>query len=161
MSDSIVVLNHGLVQQEGSPEEVYNYPVNHFVADFLGHSNFFKAVVERRNNASFTVRVDDGNRVVVEHPGDWIEGQPVELVVRAQRLDIFRREDKPPESPVNLFDGKIKDRSYMGGEVSYFVELENGTVIHVIKIATLHPFRRGENISIRISPRDCGLLNRE
>jgi spermidine/putrescine ABC transporter ATP-binding subunit len=161
MSDSIVVLNHGLVQQEGSPEEVYNYPVNHFVADFLGHSNFFNAVVERRNNASFTVRVDDGNRVVVEHPGDWIEGQPVELVVRAQRLDIFRREDKPPESTVNLFDGKIKDRSYMGGEVSYFVELENDTVIHVIKIATLHPFRRGENISIQISPRDCGLLKRE
>lgn len=160
MSDSIVVLNHGLVQQEGSPEEVYNYPVNHFVADFLGHSNFFDAVVERRNSGSYTVRVDDGNEVVVEHPGDWFEGQPVELVVRAQRLEIFPKGGKDPESSVNLFDGRIKDRSYMGGEVSYFVELENGTVIHVIKIATLHPFRRGEEVSIQISPRDCGLLNR-
>ena len=49
----------------------------------------------------------------------------------------------------------------MGGEVSYFVELENGTVIHVIKIATLHPFRRGEEVTIQASPNDCGLLNRE
>ena len=161
MSDSIVVMNQGLVQQKGSPEEVYNYPLNHFVADFLGHSNFFNAVVERRNGENLTVKADDGNEVTVEHPGDWTEGQPVELVVRAQRLDIFRRDSKKPESSVNLFNGTIKDRSYMGGEVSYFVELENGTVIHVIKIATLLPFRRGEEVTVQISPKDCGLLNQE
>jgi len=161
MSDRIVVLNQGLVQQEGSPEEVYNYPVNHFVADFLGHSNFFNAVVERQNKGSFTVRVDDGNEVVVEHPGDWKEGQPVELVVRAQRLEIFPKGKRNPELSINVFEGTIKDRSYMGGEVSYFVELRNGTMIHAIKIATLHPFRRGEDVAIQVSPKDCGLLNRE
>jgi putative spermidine/putrescine transport system ATP-binding protein/spermidine/putrescine transport system ATP-binding protein len=161
MSDSIVVMEQGVVLQQGSPEEVYNYPVNHFVADFLGHSNFFNAVVEKRDGDYVTVQVDDGNEVTAEHPGDWTQGQPVELVVRAQRLDIFPRESKKPESTVNLFNGRIKDRSYMGGEVSYFVELENGTVIHVIKIATLHPFRRGEEVTIQVPPRDCGLLNRE
>jgi hypothetical protein len=49
----------------------------------------------------------------------------------------------------------------MGGEVSYFVELENGTMMHVIKIATLHPFRRGEDVTIHVPPKDCGLLNRQ
>jgi putative spermidine/putrescine transport system ATP-binding protein/spermidine/putrescine transport system ATP-binding protein len=161
MSDRIVVMNQGLVQQKGSPEEVYNYPLNHFVADFLGHSNFFNAVVEKREGENVTVRVDDRNEVIAQHPGDWTQGQTVELVVRAQRLNIFRRGSQEPDSTVNLFDGKIKDRSYMGGEVSYFVELENGTVIHVIKIATLHPLRRGEEVTIQMPPKDCSLLHQE
>jgi putative spermidine/putrescine transport system ATP-binding protein/spermidine/putrescine transport system ATP-binding protein len=161
MSDSIVVMEQGVVLQQGSPEEVYNYPINHFVADFLGHSNFFNAVVQKRDGDFVTVRAEDGTEVTAEHPGDWAEGQPVELVVRAQRLDIFQRDSKKVESSVNTFSGKIKDRSYMGGEVSYFVELENGTMMHVIKIATLHPFRRGEDVTIQVSPKDCGLLNRQ
>ncbi len=64
MSDKIVVMKDGLMQQEGPPETVYNYPVNHFVADFLGHSNFVDAVVVGRENDQFRVRVEDGNELL-------------------------------------------------------------------------------------------------
>ncbi len=161
MSDKIVVMKQGIVQQEGDPEEVYNYPVNHFVADFLGHSNFFDGVILSREGDMIKVKVDDGNEVTVHHPGDWKEGQPVRLVVRAQKFTIRPQGEKGPDSEVNCYNGTIKDRSYMGGEVSYFVELGNGTMIHVINIAKMSPFRRGAAVTIQVPPEYCGLLRRE
>jgi len=160
MSDTIVVMKQGIVQQQGSPEEVYNFPVNHFVADFLGHSNFFDAVVKNREGDTVVVKTDDGNEVRAFDPLGRSDGLPVELVIRAQRINIFKQGDKGFSPDSNLFDGTIKDRSYMGGEVSYFVELENGTMIHVIKIATMNPFRRGEKVVIQVPPSDCSLLER-
>ncbi|MGD9151160.1 MAG: TOBE domain-containing protein, partial [Desulfobacterales bacterium] len=85
-------------------------------------------------------------------------GEPVELVVRAQKFELTGSGEGPPEPDMNSFNGTIKDRSYMGGEVSYFVELESGTMVHVIGIAKLTPFRKGEKIRLHVAPRHCGLL---
>jgi putative spermidine/putrescine transport system ATP-binding protein/spermidine/putrescine transport system ATP-binding protein len=160
MSDKIVVMKNGLMQQEGPPEEVYNYPTNHFVADFLGHSNFFNGVVVGREDDHVRVRVEDGNEVLAHHPGDWNEGDPIELVVRAQNFEIFPKGENDLASDTNCFVGVIIDRSYMGGEVSYFVELENKTVLHAIGISKLKPYRRGQGVSIQVQPKHCGLLPR-
>ena len=161
MSDKIVVLKDGLKQQEGTPEEVYNHPVNHFVADFLGHSNFVDGVVAGHEGDWVRIDLADGNTLLADQEGDWTAGTPVEVVVRAQKLGIEYRDDHAPVEEVNYFYGKIKDRSYMGGEVSYFVELENGTVVHVIGLVTRHVFRRGESVAVHVAPRHCRLLARE
>jgi putative spermidine/putrescine transport system ATP-binding protein/spermidine/putrescine transport system ATP-binding protein len=158
MSDKIIVMNDGLKQQEGSPEEVYNYPRNHFVSDFLGHSNFFSGVISNSVGEVVSVRLPDGNEFSVKHPGDWTDGEPVELVIRAQKFELTGTDEGSPEPDMNSFYGTIKDRSYMGGEVSYFVELESGTMVHVIGIAKLTPFRKGEKIRLHVAPRHCGLL---
>ena len=158
MSDKIIVMKQGLLQQEGSPEEVYNYPNNHFVADFLGHSNFFDGVVIGQEGENFKVKVGDGNEILVHHPGDWHDGDLVELVVRAQNFEVSEREKKEKKPGMNCFDGTIIDRSYMGGEVSYFVELGNKTVLHAISISKLNPLRRGQVVWIQVQPKHCGLL---
>lgn len=158
MSDKIVVMNEGLKQQEGSPEEVYNLPNNHFVADFLGHSNFFKGVVARQEGDMVSLKLKDGNAFRVQHPGVWNHGDPIEMVVRAQSFKVASKEAPPPEDGMNTFGGIIKDRSYMGGEVSYFVELEGGTMIHAIGIAKLRPIRKGTSVHVHVAPRHCGLL---
>jgi ABC-type Fe3+/spermidine/putrescine transport system ATPase subunit len=161
MSDKIVVMKDGRKQQEGSPEQVYNYPRNHFVSDFLGHSNFFEGIIAGLDGETVRVKLRDGNEFKVKHPGDWENGEPVELVVRAQKFELTDPDKGPPEPDMNTFDGKIKDRSYMGGEVSYFVELESGTMVHVIGIAKLTPIRKGERIRVHVAPRHCGLLQIE
>jgi putative spermidine/putrescine transport system ATP-binding protein/spermidine/putrescine transport system ATP-binding protein len=158
MSDKIVVMNDGRKQQEGSPEEVYNYPRNHFVSDFLGHSNFFSGVIAGVDGETVSVKLHDGNELSVQHPGEWTHNAPVELVVRAQKFELCYPDQQPPEPGMNTFNGTVKDRSYMGGEVSYFVELESGTMVHVIGIAKLTPFRKGEKIRLHVAPRHCGLL---
>jgi putative spermidine/putrescine transport system ATP-binding protein/spermidine/putrescine transport system ATP-binding protein len=161
MSNKIVVMKDGRKQQEGPPEEVYNYPANHFVADFLGHSNFFGGVVIGREKEGVRIKVDDGNELLVKHPGEWNDGERIELVVRAQKLDIYAQGELPPEPEVNVFHGHIKERSYMGGEISYFVELENGTILHVIHMIKSKPIARGEKVSIQVLPEHCGLLRKE
>jgi putative spermidine/putrescine transport system ATP-binding protein/spermidine/putrescine transport system ATP-binding protein len=158
MSDKIVVMDDGLKQQEGNPEEVYNYPNNHFVADFLGHSNFFDGVVANREGDMVSVDLNDGNQFRVVHPGEWTQGEPIELVVRAQNVKVLSADMPSPEPDMNSFGGTIKDRSYMGGEVSYFVELESGTMVHAIGIAKLRPMRKGTSIRVHVAPRHCGLL---
>lgn len=158
MSDKIVVMNDGLKQQEGNPEEVYNYPDNHFVADFLGHSNFFDGVVSGREGDMVSVDLNDGNKFRVIHPGQWTHGEPIELVVRAQNFKVSSRDAPSPEPDMNSFSGIITDRSYMGGEVSYFIELESGTIVHAIGIAKLRSLRKGTPIQVHVAPRHCGLL---
>jgi putative spermidine/putrescine transport system ATP-binding protein/spermidine/putrescine transport system ATP-binding protein len=159
MSDKIVVMNEGLKQQEGSPEEVYNLPNNHFVADFLGHSNFFKGVVADQEGDMISLELRDGNLFRVKHPGQWKPGDPVEMVVRAQSFKVTSVDEQPPEQGMNTFDGMIKDRSYMGGEVSYFVQLESGTMVHAIGLAKLRPIRKNTSVRVHVAPRHCGLLS--
>jgi putative spermidine/putrescine transport system ATP-binding protein/spermidine/putrescine transport system ATP-binding protein len=161
MSSKIVVMKDGRKQQEGPPEEVYNYPENRFVADFLGHSNFFGGMVVERRDERTRVRVDDGSELLVHYPGDWREGQAVELVVRAQKFEIALQGREHFDTAVNFFKGRIKERSYMGGEVSYFVELENGTLIHVISVIKADPLHVGDDVSIQVPPEHCRLLHRE
>ncbi|MFO7785083.1 MAG: ABC transporter ATP-binding protein [Thermodesulfobacteriota bacterium] len=161
MSDRIVVMKDGRKQQEGNPEEVYNNPVNHFVADFLGHSNFMDGKVLGREGEHVKVRVEDGNEFHILTSEDWKQGEPIELVVRAQKFDILADKDGASLPEINTFKGRVKDRSYMGGEVSYFVELENGTMLHAISMISSNPFRRGDSVLIHAPPGSCGLLRRD
>ncbi len=158
MSDKIVVMNNGRKRQEGDPEEVYNYPANHFVADFLGHSNFFNGVVSGAEGGVVGVDLNDGAKVRVARPGEWSRGEPVELVVRAQNFKISPMDEPPPEPDMNSFNGVIKDRGYMGGEISYFVELESGATAHAIGVAKLNPLKKGASVRVHVAPRHCGLL---
>ena len=161
MSDKIVVMKNGRTQQEGSPEEVYNMPANRFVADFLGHSNFYDATVLGSEERGVRVRLATGEEFVCNHPGDWREGQAVELVIRAQKFDIVPLEEAEDLEAVNRFTAVITDRSYMGGEVSYFVDLANGLKAHAISMVKMSALRTGSRVAIQVPPRHCGLLPRE
>lgn len=161
MSDKIVVMKDGRKQQEGTPEDVYNYPSNHFVADFLGHSNFFDGTVGGREDGMVRVTLDDGAELLSADPGDWSDGDRVEVVVRAQKFEMFYQGQCPSDLSMNCFDGTIVDRGYMGGEGSYFVELANKTIVHVIGLIKLKPFRRRENVTIHVPADHCRLLSKE
>ncbi|MFN2266689.1 MAG: ABC transporter ATP-binding protein, partial [Desulfonatronovibrio sp.] len=143
MSDKIIVMKDGVLQQEGPPEDVYNIPTNRFVADFLGSSNFFDAEVTALENDYYRVRLESGHEFISDHPMKWEVNDKVELVVRAQKFYVFPENEAPDENEGNLFKGVIKDRSYMGGEVSYFIDLEGGLSIHVISIVNLRALKIG------------------
>jgi putative spermidine/putrescine transport system ATP-binding protein/spermidine/putrescine transport system ATP-binding protein len=145
MSDKILVMKDGQKQQEGNPEAVYNEPVNHFVADFLGHSNL----------------IETGDVLFAENKGGFSKGDPVEMIVRAQRFDAFPKNEFKPVEGMNHFQGRIKDRSYMGGEVSYFIELGADREIHVISMMRTRIYDIGEEVSVQVSPHHCHLITME
>jgi len=158
MSDKVVVMKDGFIQQQGTPEEVYNNSVNHFVADFLGHSNFMNAVVEEKQNGFVRVRLGDNSSCLVSPAGDFAEGDAAEVVIRAQKMTLGHGKDFCEEPDMNYFFGKIVDRSYMGGEVSYFVELPDKQRLHVINFVKRAPYRRGAEVYIQVDPFHCRLL---
>lgn len=161
MSDKIIVMQTGNVLQQGPPEEVYNMPTNHFVADFLGTSNFYRATVLGHEQDLVRVKLESGEELLVHHPGDWKQGETVELVIRAQKFAIYTDEEKELISEPNVFNGKIYDRSYMGGEVSYFIRLESGLEIHTISQVKLQALKIGMDVLVEVAPHRCGLLHIE
>ncbi len=158
MSTKIVVMKDGRKLQEGSPEEVYNYPQTHFVADFLGHSNFIPGVITRQEGGAVLVKIPGEQEIRVHHPRPWQIGETVELVVRAERVEIapLERDLSPPET--NVLAGTIRERSYMGGEISYFVELDSQITLHVISVIRSGTLQTGQRVLIRVPPANCGLL---
>ncbi|ACN16564.1 ABC-type spermidine/putrescine transport system, ATPase component [Desulforapulum autotrophicum HRM2] len=158
MSDKIIVMKDGKKQQEGTPIEVYNNSVNHFVADFLGHSNFLSAVVESNEDEMVKVRLEDKTSFLARSSEPFLAGDKVDIVVRAQKFLLGHRSDYNGEENMNLLFGRISDRSYMGGEVSYYVELPNGQVIHVINLVKRNPFKQGDEVHISVNPENCRLL---
>ncbi len=158
MSDKILVMKAGRKQQEGVPQTVYNEPVNHFVADFLGHSNFIKGEIVDINEEHVNVKIETGDLLIADNKGTFKKGDRVELVVRAQRFDLFPKDEFNAEEGMNSFEGRIKDRSYMGGEVSYFIELGGGREIHIISMMRTRIYNIGEKVSVQVAPHHCHLL---
>ena len=72
-----------------------------------------------------SVALENNGSCLAVPAGDYKKADPVEMVIRAQKLVLGYKADYVPDPEMNAFFGKVKDRSYMGGEVSYFVELEN------------------------------------
>jgi putative spermidine/putrescine transport system ATP-binding protein/spermidine/putrescine transport system ATP-binding protein len=161
MSDKIVVMRDGSKLQEGDPEEVYNRPANHFVADFLGHSNFLSGEVLDQDENLIRVRVETGDIILARQQGAWKTGNAVELVVRAQRFEVIGQSDFSPTADMNHFKGRIKDKSYMGGEVSYFVELDSGREIHVISMMRARTYDYGDDVTVQVAPYHCHLIARQ
>jgi ABC-type Fe3+/spermidine/putrescine transport system ATPase subunit len=158
MSDKILVMKEGRKQQEGGPQEVYNEPANHFVADFLGHSNFIGGQIVDVKDDNVKVKIETGENLLALNRGKFKEGDKVELVVRAQRFDVCLPQEFELDVNANFFEGRIIDRSYMGGEVSYFIQLANGREIHVISMMRTRVYNIGDDVCVQVAPSHCHLI---
>ena len=129
MSDTIVVMRDGRIQQAGGPVELYERPANRFVADFIGTSNFLKgAVAEVADDGRLTVRTDRG---LVLHgrstdpdttPG---VGDAVIVAVRPERLDVGVAGDEPSSADVRTrVAGRIHQGTYLGDQTEFRVHTD-------------------------------------
>lgn len=117
VSDRIAVMNEGVIQQIGSPEDVYKRPVNTFVANFIGTTNFFNCIADNGKmyyeNYEFSVdnlNVKETDEVIVS--------------VRPQEFILSQEEDG--------IKGVIRTSSFLGLNTHYFIELDNGHEVEVI-----------------------------
>ncbi len=119
ISDRIVVMSQGVVEQVGSPSEIYNFPATEFVARFVGQINLLP--VDVLNLANGTVRI--GQQVV--RAGQTLEranGHPIRLAVRPEELAPGRREG------LNNIVGQVSAITYLGAIVRVRVDIENQPV---------------------------------
>jgi putative spermidine/putrescine transport system ATP-binding protein len=114
LSDRIVVLDEGRVQQIGTPEEVYLKPSNRFVADFLGTVNLFEGVLERDGEV-WCIRLDGGELVRCADPA-VPPGRAVAAVVRPERV-VVAPADREEGLPAT-----VTDVIYLGQSLRYHLE---------------------------------------
>ena len=87
MSDTIVVMSHGKIQQIGTPTDIYNEPVNAFVADFIGESNIVDGIMLEDYKVSF------GGQVLECLDKGFAPKEPVDVVIRPEDVDIVAPEN--------------------------------------------------------------------
>jgi spermidine/putrescine transport system ATP-binding protein len=114
MSDRIAVMNEGVVQQQGTPEEIYERPVNAFVAGFIGISNLLPGVVE-----DHSVRLRTGQLVPAQLDPGMAAGESVLVCVRPEKLRLNR---KPGDGQASV-EGTVVETVYLGTATQYLVEL--------------------------------------
>ena len=127
MSDRIVVMKDGLIEQMGSAEEIYDRPQSRFVADFIGQINLLDAKAVDREG-EFCVIDIDGTRVRMRQAPDDARGE-VTAGIRPQHLKIV----DPGSSPegVNRLAGRIRNRIFSGNLAHVEVELVGGQTVTV------------------------------
>jgi putative spermidine/putrescine transport system ATP-binding protein len=141
LSDRILVLDEGRVQQIGTPEEVYGRPVNRFVADFLGTANLFEGRLGR-TNGSAEIRLGEGNAVACPEPG-LAEGSEVAAIVRPERIGIL------PADAGHGLPAVVGDVIYLGQAVRYHLETDAGRAI--VAATTDRGVRFGRGTAVRLA----------
>ena len=126
MSDEIVVLNNGEIQQVGSPTDIYNEPENRFVAEFIGDSNIVDAIMLE----DFKVKIDNVEFVCVDF--GFEDNENVDVVIRPEDFEIVDYEK-------GQLKGEVVDITFKGvhNEITVKTDLRE-YIIHTIKNVELH-----------------------
>ena len=143
MSDKVVVMNGGYIQQMGTPEEIYNEPENAFVADFIGDSNIIDGLMleDRVVKICDTVFpcIDEG----------FGRNKPVDVVIRPEDLII----GKPGEGKL---DGEVTHNVFIG--VHYEMEIQAGGFLWLAQNTTSYPV--GTRVSLDVIPENIQIMHK-
>src|SRR5689334_14540635 len=127
MSDRIAVMRHGLIEQIGPPEEVYERPATEFVAGFLGASNLLDGEVLEASDGMAGVRIVGGGQVQV--PAERLNGERrVRLGVRPEKIQLRAAAADLP-SGWNAVTGRLEDSTFVGVHRLYTVRGPAGTML--------------------------------
>ena len=143
MSDTIVVMNQGYIQQMGSPEDIYNEPQNAFVADFIGESNIIEGVMIQDRlvqilGAKFDC-VDTG----------FGQNKPVDVVIRPEDVDLVE-----PEK--GTITGVVTHLIFKG--VHYEMEVQANGFEWLVHSTDMFPV--GQKVGIHVDPFDIQIMNK-
>jgi iron(III) transport system ATP-binding protein len=153
MSDRVVVMSAGEIQQIGTPEEVYRAPANRFVAEFVGRVNLIDGVVASLEGARAVVDVDVSHRLAVAtSDGGTLAGQ-VTVAVRPEAVTLMRPDDVTTNG-TNTWDADVHTVAFLGDHYEY--ELEAGAIALTVQSAQRIP---GERIKVHIPPEACAVLS--
>lgn len=132
LSDRIAVMNNGIIEQIGTPAEIYENPRTKFVASFIGDTNFFNGKITDYSSGEYC-KIDMFG--LGEYPAynehKLSSGDAVTVSIRPEKFRIF---DKKPEGDLNSFEAEVIDIVYQGAQTRYWVRAKD----HRINIVSQH-----------------------
>jgi len=147
LSDRIVIMNEGLIEQIGSPVDVYRFPNSRFVANFIGRANFIDGVVLAQKASILTVSALGESITLSNIAREFREGEAVTLIVRPEMIQI--------KKAGGLYRGVVRQAVYLGDMIEYAVEVAGILILgtetdpHVTEL-----FPEGENVTLSFAE-DC------
>ena len=143
MSDTIIVMKDGVIQQIGTPKDIYDEPVNAFVADFIGESNIYNGTILDENHVIFL-----GHRF--ECVDNFPKNEKVDVAVRPE--DIFLMEEGK-----GMVDGLLVSKVFKGVHYEYVMMVGKNEVL----IQSIQNFEINKKMSIFIKPNDIQIMKKE
>ena len=154
MADKIVVLNAGLIEQVGSPLELYHRPKNMFVAGFIGSPkmNFIKAVASPLRGGKIAVTLPGDSKITLDAQGAEVtQSQAVTLGIRPEHITIGVKND-------GEIRGHLRIAEYLGSETMFYASLADGTDLSV-KADGLTKAATGTAITFGLAAKACHLFD--
>jgi len=146
LSDTIVVMSEGKIQQIGTPMDIYNEPTNAFVADFIGESNILNGTMIKDEVVSFA-----GHEFECVDKG-FGENAPVDVVIRPEDIYIF-----DPSDAAQL-TGKVTSCIFKGVHFEMLVQTKEG---YELMVQDYHAFEAGREVGLLVKPFDIHVMKKE
>jgi putative spermidine/putrescine transport system ATP-binding protein len=158
MSDRVAVFNDGVVQQLAPPDELYEAPLNSFVAQFIGENNTLEGVVQRLDEERCVVRLDSGDEIDAKPVNVRRVGERTRVSIRPERVEVNRARLRPD---AHRLKARVEEFIYMGDMFRTRLTVAgNGDFIIKSRNAPdqirLSP---GQEIEIGWLPEDCRALD--
>ncbi|MCQ2815381.1 MAG: ABC transporter ATP-binding protein [Bacilli bacterium] len=147
MSDTIVIMKSGEIQQVGTPIDIYNEPKTAYVANFIGESNIYNATIVGKKKVRFLNHVFDCD-------DDFEINKKVDVVVRPEDVNISLVKDDKKEG---LLTGVITSKIFKGIHYEYLIEIGKSEVV----VQTTKNREIGETVSIDVDPENIQIMEKE
>ncbi len=155
MSDRIVVLRDGQIEQQGAPNEIYDRPRTSYAAKFVGSANVLIGTVERVTGSRVLLRSTCGTMLAQLDSRPVMLGQRLTLAVRGENVGISR------EKTDNCLRGVVEGNTFAGGMLRIPVRLADGTEIVITRQGIHFDFSAGETVYLTWSAENAVLVDRE
>ncbi len=116
LSDQIIVMKNGVVEQMGTPQEIYYHPKNEFVADFIGEANFLRGTMTGRENGHAVIRVEGHDMPVADRP-DMEPGREYTIVLRPEAAYLSDEGGVPCRVSLSCFMGSYQNYHVQLGDI--------------------------------------------
>ena len=150
MSDKIIVMNNGTIEQIGTPEAIYNRPATQFVADFIGAANIVAAQAANAADGAAAVALL-GERYAVKTDGPLPADGAVKVVIRPDRIRIARE---------GQIAGRVESSVFMGNSQDYKIRVGN----HSLSVVDYNPgqgetFREDDEVYLSLNAADLHIVH--
>ena len=132
MSDRIVLLTGGRVEQTGTPDELYHRPVSAFAANFIGQSNFLEGKVEAAS-PTLRIRATDGRTYFAANTDRTVVGEAITMMVRPENVAVMDAPDAS-NSFENVVEGTVSESLVLGGIVRHYVRVAEGRTLVSVEL---------------------------
>jgi len=153
LSDRVVIMNAGKIQQIGTPQEIYAHPINYFVADFIGKANFLGGKVANIvSQNEIEVDIKGVKYKVYILKNTFSEGDRILLIIRPESVEL-----EPKKS--DAIAGIISQVIYLGSRMVYEIEVDNNLLTVEITNPQEHKiYSKGEEVSVILKEKSLHII---